>query len=120
MGSLGITDRRCRTAGRIFCNLKGLSAVQGDNVRFYIMALGDEVRTALAQCRERRMSPQHRVTVNSCLRWQMQGDLGSLRLCSDSRAIDWGSAHKSNTWLAKPDTRLVQKLVLASKLESLP
>ena len=31
-------------AGRIFCNLKGLSAVQGDRVRFYIMSLGDEVR----------------------------------------------------------------------------
>ena len=36
------------TAGRIFCNLKGLTANQGDNVRFYVMALGDEVRVRVS------------------------------------------------------------------------
>ena len=43
---------RCLThtmdrAGRLFCNLKGLDAKQGDRLRIHVMTLGSQVRTAV-------------------------------------------------------------------------
>lgn len=34
----------CPDAGRIYCNLKGLNAKQGERVRLYVMSLGTEAR----------------------------------------------------------------------------